>query len=351
VKILLFFFSVVLGVFFIAADTHAVSYLNEFAPNNQLWGSPTQSAFAYRVTTSTDMTVCDIFVPQVWDFSQMPVTSSTETTLKIYATQSLTDAPDTGALVRTFTTSTIDVITPTNGIPTTKMHFPTTAGIPGIDECSNRFSMYGSQGWSYWFVLTHPTVPASNKFRGGINLNATSTSDYSYKVASAWLAPQLNRGAIMLTGTSTIPADNLAYYLFNSSNTPPILCQNDFGFAVNPIRDLLCWLVVPSQDIENLYEYNRATLSTKVPWGYWQQISTGLGSVSSTQTTTSTALGLQVPFLNATYTVPIIDMTLIQTWIPLSVLTLIRAIGGVAMWALFGLWIWNLVTGSKPDDS
>lgn len=124
----------------------------------------------------------------------------------------------------------------------------------------------------------------------------------------------------------------------------------DFGFFGNLFRDVLIWLFQPPAVMNQVYQNQLTQLQTKVPWGWWTQISNGFSSVSSTDVATTTALTMQIPHNGVTTTVAIFDIHAAAAVIPSSLLSLIQTIGGVAMWALFGGWIWILVTGNKPGD-
>jgi hypothetical protein len=143
----------------------------------------------------------------------------------------------------------------------------------------------------------------------------------------------------------TAPSSSLYGLTSTSSAT-----GQDLGFFGNMIRDVIAFLFKPNQSIVNDFNNEVSTLQTKVPWGYWNQLSVAFASVSSTDITTSTPIALKIQYNGTTETVPIIDMTAIQDKIPPNLLELIRALGAVALWALFGTWIWHLVTGNKPED-
>lgn len=117
-----------------------------------------------------------------------------------------------------------------------------------------------------------------------------------------------------------------------------------------PLCDALVWAFFPSATIQQNYVDEVAKLKTKVPWGWWSQLSTGISSVSSTDVATTTALTMKVPHGGTTTTVAIFDIQAARALIPDNVLDLIRTLGGVALWGLFGMWVWSLVTGSTPSS-
>lgn len=124
----------------------------------------------------------------------------------------------------------------------------------------------------------------------------------------------------------------------------------DLGFFGNWFRDAMIWLFKPPDAVKIAYDYQVANLRTKVPWGWWEQVSAGFGSVSSTDTATTSVLSINVPHNGVTTTVAIFDIAASTALIPSNVLDLIRKIGGVTVWALFGAWIWTLVTNKKEDE-
>lgn len=126
--------------------------------------------------------------------------------------------------------------------------------------------------------------------------------------------------------------------------------QQDFGLFGNFFRDVLLFLFKPPSNVTQQYNDQVASLRLKVPWGWWAQVSAGFEAVSSTQAATTTALTMQVPHQGVTTTVAIFDVAAASALIPSGVSSLIRTIGGVAIWALFGTWIWVLVTGNKSSE-
>jgi len=156
--------------------------------------------------------------------------------------------------------------------------------------------------------------------------------------APAMIINDDDRGVIQ-----AIDFTNAGYQL--NTSTPSE--NKDFGFFGNAIRDLLIWLFQPPATVTAQYSAVLADIRMKVPWGWWDQVSTGFGSVSSSESATTTALSMEVPHNGVTTTVDIFDVATVTSIIPASVLDLIRSLGGVALWALFAAWIWSLVTGTK----
>jgi len=129
-------------------------------------------------------------------------------------------------------------------------------------------------------------------------------------------------------------------------------CPN-YGVIGTAICDVFVWLFVPDdQAIAEEWTELTSTTQSKIPWGYWSQVSAGFAAVSSTQPVTSTAFVLQVPAYadKPTSSVNVLNIALIQSRIPANLLTLIQVLGGIAIWAIFGTWIWSLVTGNKPAE-
>jgi len=143
----------------------------------------------------------------------------------------------------------------------------------------------------------------------------------------------------------TMPSSTLYGLTSTSSAT-----GQDLGFFGNMLRDTIAYLFKPNQSIVSNFDNEVSTLQRKVPWGYWNQVSLAFASVSSTDITTSTPIAIKITYNGTTETVPIIDMTAIQAKIPSNLLELIRSLGAVALWAIFGTWIWHLITGNKTED-
>jgi hypothetical protein len=123
----------------------------------------------------------------------------------------------------------------------------------------------------------------------------------------------------------------------------------DWGFFT-PLCDAFVWMFYPNTaSIQGSLSVLASSTQSKVPWGWWTQISAGVGSVSSTVAATTTALTMRVPHNGVTTTVAIFDIHAAAALIPANVLTLLRTIGGMLIWGLFGMWIWHIVTGSRPS--
>lgn len=213
-----------------------------------------------------------------------------------------------------------------------------------------------------WIIFT--TLPDLNGWYdlhvGNQNASATALGWYSLsQVADIWTT-STNELLGSINGTDN-PTDtafyasstdgSFSYFETPVSSTTINICA---GYEPVSVQGALCnifsFLFVPSTSIIQQYTNTKTTLATKVPWGWWTQVSAGFGSVSSTITASTTAFTLQIPFNGATETIAIIDYSEMNKYIPQSLLNIIRALGGVAIWAMFGAWIWHLVTGSKPTD-
>lgn len=162
-----------------------------------------------------------------------------------------------------------------------------------------------------------------------------------------------NTGFLQLNGDYSL---SVPYYYIPplpvSSSSITLVCP-DFG-VFTPLCDGLVWAFVPERGyIDTAVSTTRANFATKVPWGWWSQVSAGFASVSSTDVASSSSITVIIPpYANvATGSLTILDMNAVTGYIGADLLNMIRMFGGVAIWALFGTWVWGLVTGSHPQDS
>lgn len=193
--------------------------------------------------------------------------------------------------------------------------------------------------------------PGDYSSRGALTYQGLS-SYWGYLTDTGWGSYYIPF-SVALWGTYGMPVPGYtapSSTLYGLTSTSSATGQ-DLGFFGNMMRDVIAYLFKPDQSVINDYNNEVSTLRTKVPWGYWNQVSSAFASVSSTDITTTTPIALQIPYNGTTETVPIIDMTAIQAKIPPTLLELIRTLGAVGLWALFGTWIWHLVTGNKTDDN
>lgn len=136
----------------------------------------------------------------------------------------------------------------------------------------------------------------------------------------------------------------------NVSSTIDICNGYDEGGIVNGLCNIFAYLFVPNDIVKQKFQDEQTVLAGKIPWGWWTQVSGGFAAVSSTVVATTSAFVLQIPFNGTTHTIPVIDYAEINQYIPSSLLSTIRTLGGMAMWALFGAWIWHIVTGNKQHE-
>lgn len=116
------------------------------------------------------------------------------------------------------------------------------------------------------------------------------------------------------------------------------------------IYGALEWAIIPPTSTADYFDEQETAFSKKIPWGFWNQIKTGLLSASSTFDDTSTAIVLMIPIPGgATQTVPVIDFPTVRDRIGAKLIDQIQTLGSIMIWAMFCAWIWSLVTGKTND--
>jgi len=125
--------------------------------------------------------------------------------------------------------------------------------------------------------------------------------------------------------------------------------KQDFGWW-QPLVFVANYLFCPTpSDITLAYENAEDQISSRAPFGWWNQVYTAMQSVSSTYVN-ATSVGMLTFYAGgATHTVTVLDMDSVRSLIPQSSIDDIKALGSMALWAVFGLWIFRLVT--KTDGS
>jgi len=215
---------------------------------------------------------------------------------------------------------------------------------------------------AYCLLVSWPSAATSQfHFIGQSTTNTATGQSWVEGGTGAWTVPaarvnKMTAGSLNgLFGTGgitydTFPDNPYAYGLLGVSSSSITFACPDLGFFT-PMCDAMVWFFVPDvSDIGEAFTTTTARFKTKVPYGWFDQVATQFATVSSTQAQTSTAFTLQIPAFSghATSSLAVFDFNAIQAYIPASLLATIRALGGVAMWALLGTWLWSVVTGSHP---
>lgn len=217
-------------------------------------------------------------------------------------------------------------------------------------------------GSKNWIIFTEdPEVGAYYQLHvGNQNASATALGWYSLgQVADIWTTSTNELlGSIKGTDNATdthfyaSSTDSFNFFGTPASNTTINVCS---GYDLASVQGALCnifsYLFVPSTSVLQSFADAQSMLATKIPWGWWSQVSSQFASVSTTDAVTSSTAVVSIPHNGVTSTFAILDISAIQARIPSNVLDQIRTLGGVAMWALFGTWIWHLVTGNSTEDS
>jgi hypothetical protein len=194
--------------------------------------------------------------------------------------------------------------------------------------------MWGSIGSTHFFAIsTTQTRPEVSNFKAvDSDLNVLSSFPF---------VPIMQMNGID-AGSSPDPTQ---YGLTGTSTNP-----GDFGLFGNYFIAAMTWLFVPASETWQTFTSDaQETLGSKIPFGWFAQVSSTFGSLSD-QETTSTVFTIYASGTDSTYSAVFFDPQAVEAAIPANVRTLIRTLGALAMWALFFVWIWNLATGKGGED-
>lgn len=142
----------------------------------------------------------------------------------------------------------------------------------------------------------------------------------------------------------------LELYGFNHDQVCNITATGIMGDVSRAICNTFAFLFIPSENFTDALTDTISDASSTVPFGYWSQISEGWESVTGTESTTSSKIYWTAFDGSATHTVAIFDVQEVINTIPPSLLVDIRFYTSIAMYTLFGIWVFGLATGTKHED-
>jgi len=140
------------------------------------------------------------------------------------------------------------------------------------------------------------------------------------------------------------PPDPGTFGLSGTSTNP-----GDFGLFGSWFMAALQWLFVPSDQAETDLNDAKADLATRIPFGWFAQVSSTFAGLD-TDSTTSSIFVIVASSTTSTLTATFFDPTQIEGVIPENILTLIRFLGGLVLWTGLFVWIVSLVTDRAPSE-
>jgi len=118
-----------------------------------------------------------------------------------------------------------------------------------------------------------------------------------------------------------------------------------------PLISGIRWLFVPTSGVQGFFDDRKSDLMTRVPFGYFETVSsTFAGLDPSGDSTTSTILSITASTTGVHQSVEIFNPTALEASIPSNIKTFLHAIGSMAVWALFFVWIARFAFSGKPFD-
>lgn len=211
------------------------------------------------------------------------------------------------------------------------------------------------------FERTAANLPSGQSMQLTVFMAATSTETELFMPAGSLGARNMNTGILYVTSTRPlgvlILGSSQTSYFDEPSNeaygfTQGAASGTDFGLFGNMVRDVLMWLFVPSQNVWNGIDNYKSDLMTRVPFGWFSQVSSTFSGLDS-DTTTSTVISWHASTSMVNETVTIFDPQEIEATIPENIRNFIKAIAGVALWTFLFVYIVNLATnrtGTNDDD-
>jgi len=174
----------------------------------------------------------------------------------------------------------------------------------------------------------------------------TGANMWDYVPVSGWTERSTREMGIALYGT--LDADSSLFSAYASSSYA--FTDPDFGWFGNAMSDVFKWLFVPSDSSKAVLTAKKNDLLTKMPFGWFEQASSTVSGLTSGVSTTSSSIYLSASTTAGSWNVEVFNASSTKNTIPSNVRTLIRTLGGVAIWALFFTWLVALAIGKKADD-
>jgi hypothetical protein len=228
---------------------------------------------------------------------------------------------------------------------------------PAVDSMTILFDVYDSgdvacqtiaEGTTVWVKITEldDPVPSGDAWRYGSDL---SGSNIGARVCYRNHATQVVTCSDDGYGSMRILSDADATAL-NISFSDPVLDYDtsqitpEMGGLAKVMSDLAKYLFVPSNSSKNYLAGARDDMSDRVPFGYFALASSTMLGMAGDTSTTSSVLTLYSTPTGTQQLVPLFSMTDIENKIPINIRTNLQVLGGVAVWAMFFVWIVSLAT-------
>lgn len=217
--------------------------------------------------------------------------------------------------------------------------------------------------WDPCLVLSASSTATIRFERQGANMGAgnfeqllvgqAATSSLTLQVAPILSSRNLNTSAVV-TSSRPLPfilygSGATSYFEEPSASaygfTAGAASGTDFGLFGNMLRDLLLWVFVPSDSVLSGVGNYMDDLKLRVPFGYFASVSSTFEGIGD-DTTTSTQIILYASSTTSTLSAVIFDPVQLQATIPPGILSLIKTLAGVAMWAMLFLFVFRKATGA-----
>jgi len=340
----------------------ATSTLFTVPYNSTYWGAfpvqarPTVNWYGFRMVTSTDYTLSAFEIrvskTKVWDpgtcggYCYVSPTDSIR--FYLYSMPAGTNKPDATVGQRSylgavFGSQLAAVDTYYQKTVYAAFQYPVFAGSvtsskywivaePDIATSTSFFRVMARDGYyqtlaSYYYNGTvwngFPTAGSYKQSPNGISVYGQTNTGLSVN--------QL--GGVIISNTST-----------GAWFTSFCTIDQDFGWW-QPLVQVSNYLFCPKpSDITSAYNSASLSIQSRAPFGWWSQTYARMQSVSSTYSNATSTAQMSVWDGAATHTFAILDMDAVRELIPESIVSEIKGYGSIALWAIFGLWIFQLVT-------
>ncbi len=192
----------------------------------------------------------------------------------------------------------------------------------------------GGSGFAVYWAYTTSTEEITNAWQridGGVDNSYGSLVSPKIIILGQGVDPDHppDPGTFGLSGTSTNPGD---FGLFGSWFTAAIQ-----------------WLFVPSDQSETDLQDARDDLGTRIPFGWFAQVSSTFGGLGG-DSTTSSVFTIYASSTTSTLSAVFFDPTLVESKIPSDIQSFIRLLGGLVLWTGLFLWIVSLITERAPAE-
>jgi len=211
---------------------------------------------------------------------------------------------------------------------------------------------------TYWLVLQfEPGSWGAAYYRVYVNFDSVDQSEPILWIKDGdWIPAELFGG----DGYIPISPESRWIGFINGSNveqpdsvnydfTAGAASGTDFGTFGNLFRDLFIWLFIPSEKVLTGIDNYKADVQTRIPFGWFAYASSSLSGLGD-ENTTSTQIILYASSTTSTLSAVVFDPLLIESTIPSGILSSIRFLGGMILWAFLFVYFFRLATGNHANE-